>query len=78
VSRLSYLDVELWALDVKLLGGQDSILIGQILQDHRQVDQVLPHHVLILGRGDLVPDHFDWRRERERGAERPSETACGR
>ena len=58
---LTYLYVELWAGDIELLWGQDPLLTTHVLQDHRQVDQVVSHHILILSREDLLLNHLDWR-----------------
>ncbi|TNN78678.1 hypothetical protein EYF80_011082 [Liparis tanakae] len=49
----------------------DSLVTGQVLQDDRQVDDVVAHHVLVLGREDLLVDDLDWK-DSERKKERNS------
>lgn len=36
-------------------------MTGQVLQDDCQVDDVVAHHVLILGWEDLLVDDLDWK-----------------
>ena len=64
-----YLYVELWAGDVELLCGQNPLVTGPVLQDHCQVDDVVPHHVLVLGREDLIGQNLDCKERAERGSE---------
>lgn len=40
-------------------------MTGQVLQDHREVDQVFPPHDLVLGRGDLLVNQLDCRKRTE-------------
>lgn len=58
---LQYLYVELRTGDVELFCGQEPLLTGGVLQDDCQVDQVISHHVLILGWWDLLVDNLSWR-----------------
>lgn len=58
---LWYLYVELRTGDVELLRGQEPLLTGGVLQDDCQVDQVISHHILILGWRDLLADNLSWR-----------------
>lgn len=58
---LRYLYVELRTADVELLCGQEPLLTGGVLQDDRQVDQVVSHHILILDWQDLSVENLSWR-----------------
>lgn len=55
-----YLDLELRTGDVELLRGQEALLGGRVLQHDGQVDHVVSHHVLVLGREDVLLDNLGW------------------
>lgn len=73
---LWYLDVELRTGDVELLCGQEPLLTGGVLQDNRQVDQVISHHILILGWQDLPVDNLSWRCRGQKKKEAAGETTA--
>ena len=65
---LQYLYDELWAGDIELLRRQHPLMTARVLQHYCQVDQVVSHHIFILGWEDLLVKNFGWRdREGERG-----------
>lgn len=57
-----YLNLELRAGDVELLGTQEAFLSGRVFQHDGQVDHVVSHHVLVLGWKDVLLDDLGWRR----------------
>lgn len=74
----SYLYVELRAGDIQLLRGQEPLMTGYVLQDHCEVDQVVSHHVLILGWEDLLLNNLDWkdRGKKEKHLNHDSHNMC--
>lgn len=68
-----YLNGEMWGGDIELLRGQEPLLTGHVLQDHREVDQVVSHHILILAWEDLLAQHLNCKEKGTRGVKRVCE-----